>query len=117
MSTAAHTTATIPPSASATYRLRELEAATSTGVPWYIWTGVAAITSATIGGSWDVAWHRSIGRDTFWTPAHLMIYLCGVLAGIVGLWLVARTDPGTATPNCGLLRSASSACAHPWACF
>ncbi len=60
------------------------------GVPWYIWTGVAAITSATIGGSWDVAWHRSIGRDTFWTPAHMMIYLCGVLAGIIGLFLIAQ---------------------------
>src|SRR5205823_6406145 len=56
--------------------------------------GVAAITSATIGGSWDVAWHRSIGRDSFWTPAHMMIYLCGVLAGIVGLWLVAQTTFG-----------------------
>ena len=60
-------------------------------MPWYIWTGVAAVTSATIGGSWDVAWHRSIGRDSFWTPAHMMIYLCGVLAGIVGLWLIAQT--------------------------
>src|SRR2546422_9886753 len=23
------------------------------------------------------SWHRSIGRDTFWTPAHLAIYLAG----------------------------------------
>ena len=66
-------------------------AAATAHVPWYIWTGVAAVTSATIGGSWDVAWHRSIGRDSFWTPAHMMIYLCGVLAGIVGLWLVSQT--------------------------
>lgn len=58
------------------------------GVPWYIWTGVAGITSAFIGGEWDVSWHRSIGRDSFWTPAHLMIQLCGVLAAVVGLWLV-----------------------------
>jgi hypothetical protein len=41
-----------------------------------------------MGAAWDVAWHRSIGRDSFWTPAHLMIQLCGVLAAIVGLWLV-----------------------------
>jgi hypothetical protein len=58
------------------------------GVPWYIWTGVAGITSATVGAAWDVAWHRSIGRDSFWTPAHLMIQLCGILAAVVGLWLV-----------------------------
>lgn len=63
-------------------------------VPWYLWTGVAAVTSASIGGSWDVAWHRSIGRDTFWTPAHMMIYLCGVLAGLVGMVLVTRATMG-----------------------
>src|SRR5215472_5655800 len=58
-------------------------------VPWYLWVGAIAVTSASIGGAWDVAWHRSIGRDTFWTPAHMAIYACGVLAGIVGLWLTA----------------------------
>ncbi len=42
-------------------------------VPWYIWFGALAVTSSSIGGAWDVAWHRSIGRDTFWTPAHLAI--------------------------------------------
>ena len=101
MATASPTTVTEPQSASSLYRMRSMEAAEAAeaasatrGVPWYIWTGVAAITSATIGGSWDVAWHRSIGRDSFWTPAHIMIYMCGVLAGIVGLWLVARTTLG-----------------------
>jgi hypothetical protein len=59
-------------------------------VPWYIWTGVIAVTSASIGGAWDVAWHRSIGRDTFWTPAHLLIQACAVLAAIVGVWLVTQ---------------------------
>ncbi|HZL28967.1 MAG TPA: hypothetical protein VFC39_20745 [Acidobacteriaceae bacterium] len=59
-------------------------------VPWYIWTGVVAVTSASIGGAWDVSWHRSIGRDTFWTPAHLAIQACAVLAAIVCIWLVAQ---------------------------
>jgi hypothetical protein len=63
-------------------------------VPWYLWVGVVAVTSASIGGSWDVSWHRSIGRDTFWTPAHMAIYLCGVLAGIVGMVLVTRATFG-----------------------
>ena len=48
-------------------------------VPWYVWCGVAAVTSASIGGVWDVSWHRSIGRDSFWTAAHMAIYACGVL--------------------------------------
>src|ERR1700759_2248648 len=51
-------------------------------VPWYLWCAVLAVTSVTIGLHWDISWHRSIGRDTFWTPAHMAIYLCGVLACI-----------------------------------
>jgi hypothetical protein len=69
------------------------------GVPWYIWTGVVGITSATIGAAWDVAWHRSIGRDTFWTPAHLMIQLCGVLAAVVGLWLTYQSTFNKNSPT------------------
>jgi hypothetical protein len=52
-------------------------------VPWYLWFGALAVTSANIGGAWDVSWHRSIGRDTFWTPAHLAIQACGVMAAII----------------------------------
>jgi hypothetical protein len=59
-------------------------------IPWYIWVGALAITSSSIGGAWDVSWHRSIGRDTFWTPAHMAIYACGVLAGIICAWLIAE---------------------------
>jgi hypothetical protein len=63
-------------------------------IPWYIWIGVVAITSSSIGGAWDVSWHRSIGRDTFWTPAHMAIYACGLLAGIICVWLVAKCTFG-----------------------
>lgn len=67
---------------------------TGTATPWYIWAGVFGVTSATIGGAWDVSWHRTIGRDSFWTPAHLMIQACGVVAAIVGLYLVVRCTLG-----------------------
>ena len=70
------------------------QAQPATSVPWYIWAGALAVTSASIGGQWDVAWHRSIGRDTFWTPAHMAIYACGVIAGIVGMYLVLATTLG-----------------------
>ncbi len=66
-------------------------AARPAGVPWYVLVGVLALTSANIGGAWDVSWHRSIGRDTFWTPAHLAIYACGVLAGILCAYLILHT--------------------------
>jgi hypothetical protein len=61
------------------------------GIPWYLWCVALAVTSVTIGAHWDVSWHRSIGRDTFWTPAHMAIYLCGVLAGICCGYLILNT--------------------------
>src|SRR5579883_1594506 len=67
------------------------DTATTAAIPWYLWCCVLAVTSALIGGYWDVSWHRSIGRDTFWTPAHLAIYLCGVLAGISCGYLILYT--------------------------
>ena len=63
-------------------------------VPWYVWCSVIAVTSAMIGGQWDISWHRSIGRDTFWTPAHMAIYLCGVLAGLSCGYLILATTFG-----------------------
>ena len=59
--------------------------------PWYVAAALVAATSAKVGVIWDISWHRSIGRDTFWTPAHMAIYLGGVLAGLACGWLVLRT--------------------------
>ena len=63
-------------------------------VPWYIWAAAAAVTSAMIGVHWDISWHRSIGRDAFLTPAHIAIYLCGVLAAIACGYLILATTFG-----------------------
>lgn len=60
--------------------------------PWYVWIGALAVTSASIGGSWDISWHRSIGRDNFWTPAHMAIYACGVLAAVICGYLILVTS-------------------------
>jgi hypothetical protein len=65
-----------------------------TAVPWYIWFGVVAVTSSAIGGAWDVSWHRSIGRDSFLTPAHLAIYACGVIAAVICGYLIFATTFG-----------------------
>ncbi len=62
-----------------------------TRIPWYLWCAALAVTSVTIGAHWDVSWHRSIGRDSFWTPAHMAIYACGVLAGICCGYLILTT--------------------------
>jgi hypothetical protein len=48
-------------------------------------------TCIAVGILWDISWHRTIGRDTFWTPAHMAIYLGGMLGGFTCGWLVIRT--------------------------
>ena len=50
----------------------------------------AALTSIAVGITWDISWHETIGRDTFWTPAHMAIYFGGVLAGCVAGWLAVK---------------------------
>src|SRR5579863_3656823 len=60
-------------------------------IPWHLWCCVVAMFSGAFGGVWDISWHESIGRDSFWTPAHMMIYLCGVLAGIACGYLILST--------------------------
>ncbi len=66
-----------------------------TCVPWYVWCSVAAVVSVMTGGYWDISWHMTIGRDTFWTPAHMMIYFSGVLAGVsCGYLILTSTFSG-----------------------
>ena len=64
------------------------------GIPWYLWCAALAVTSAFIGGYWDISWHRSIGRDTFWSAPHMAIYACGILAGISSGYLILTTTFG-----------------------
>jgi hypothetical protein len=59
--------------------------------PRYLGSLLLGSTSIVVGLLWDISWHMSIGRDTFWTPAHMAIYLGGVLAGLSGGWLALRT--------------------------
>jgi hypothetical protein len=63
----------------------------SAAIPWYIWACVLAVTSASFGGVWDISWHESIGRDTFWTAPHLLIHFGGILAGLSAAWLIFTT--------------------------
>jgi hypothetical protein len=62
--------------------------------PWYVWTAVLAVFSGVLGAHWDISWHRSIGRDTFWSPPHIAIYMMGVLAGITFGYLILKTTFG-----------------------
>src|SRR5689334_6844561 len=59
-------------------------------LPWHVPAMLVGSTSIVVGILWDISWHETIGRDTFWTPAHMAIYLGGVLAGSVGGWLAIK---------------------------
>ena len=72
-------------------RMAERAAVRAPAVPWYIWSSIVAVMSGAFGGTWDISWHESIGRDTFWTAAHVMIYLCGVLGGLTAGYLILST--------------------------
>jgi hypothetical protein len=62
--------------------------------PWYVWCGVVGVTSVVFGLYWDVSWHMTIGRDTFWTPAHLAIQFGGILVAAVSAYLIFSTTFG-----------------------
>ena len=64
------------------------------GIPWYIWASAVAVTATSVGLYWDISWHMSIGRDTFWTPAHLGIHLGAIVAGFSSVFLILSTTFG-----------------------
>jgi hypothetical protein len=66
-------------------------------LPWPLAAAVAGTTSIGLGLLWDISWHATIGRDSFWTPAHLAVYLGGILCGASAGWVaLATTFAGTA---------------------
>jgi hypothetical protein len=67
---------------------------TQTAAPtrlWHAYTLVFAATCVMVGVYWDISWHMSIGRDTFWTPAHLLIQAGGLTAGISSGYVALKT--------------------------
>ncbi|HMA24608.1 MAG TPA: hypothetical protein VKP00_11450 [Gemmatimonadaceae bacterium] len=58
---------------------------------WHAYTSVFAAVCVMVGVYWDISWHMSIGRDTFWTPAHLLIQAGGLTAGISSGYVALRT--------------------------
>jgi hypothetical protein len=60
-------------------------------LPWFVWTSLVSVTCIVAGSYWDISWHMSIGRDSFWTPAHLAIQAGGIIAGVAGSILIFPT--------------------------
>lgn len=54
------------------------------------WT-VFAMAGLPFGMLWDISWHISIGRDTFWAPAHIMIQIGGIVPALLFFWQAWQT--------------------------
>src|SRR6185503_16978476 len=84
---------------------REGAPALALRLPWFLTAVLASAAAVVVGLIWDIVWHRSIGRDTFWSPPHMAIYLGGVVAGLCSAWIIVRTSfAGSAEERAGGVR-------------
>ncbi len=58
---------------------------------WPLYAVLGASLGIVVGLIWDISWHRSIGRDTFWSPPHFLEQLSALIAGSSCGWLVLNT--------------------------
>jgi hypothetical protein len=58
---------------------------------WPLLAVVAAAAGIVTGLIWDISWHRSIGRDTLFSPPHVLEYISAVVAGVTCGYVVLRT--------------------------
>ena len=62
--------------------------------PDRVWHAVAVVFAAIcvmVGVYWDISWHMTVGRDTFWTPAHLLIQAGGLIAGLTSGFVALKS--------------------------
>lgn len=72
--------ATATPDARGEYRFRQIAA-------WVLWY---FLFQGVLGLGWDVRWHITFGRDSFWSPPHLLMYSGVALAGFLCIGVVLR---------------------------
>ncbi len=63
-------------------------------IPWLVWANVVASVCIATGLYWDISWHETIGRDSFWTPAHLLIQFGALLGAFGSAWVIMSTTFG-----------------------
>jgi hypothetical protein len=52
-------------------------------LPGLVYLAIAGLACLPIGLLWDISHHSTIGRDTFWTPAHILIQLGGIVPALL----------------------------------
>lgn len=74
---------TIPsPISSPTAPAPSRAAAVRTSIPLSIYAVSLASLLTIVGILWDISWHRTIGRDKFLSPPHILVYLGAIFAGL-----------------------------------
>ena len=58
---------------------------------WFIGTIVASAAGIAVGLLWDISWHMTVGRDTIWTPPHVLEYVSAICAGLACGYIVLHT--------------------------
>ena len=80
-------TATLARSDSLAQPLAARSVATAT---WFIGVILASAAGIANGLLWDISWHMTVGRDSFWTTPHLVEYVSGLAAGLSCGYVVLR---------------------------
>jgi hypothetical protein len=84
---------------------RSRSAISVTRIPLYVYAVSLASLLTAIGILWDISWHRSIGRDKFLSPPHILIYLGAIFGGLFsGIQVLWNTFKGPAELRSSLVR-------------
>ncbi len=74
-------------------------------LPLYLYAVTAASLFTIIGVLWDISWHKSIGRDKFLTPPHILIYLGAIFAGLFsGIQVLWTSFQRTGSPKTSFVK-------------
>jgi len=60
-------------------------------LPRSVYAAVAGLACLPVGLLWDISHHSTIGRDTFWTPAHILIQLGGIVPALLFAAIALKT--------------------------
>src|SRR5215467_7201385 len=72
-------------------RVSERAASRAVSIPWLSLAGLIASAAISSGIDWDISWHETIGRDTFWTPAHLLTQFGAIVGGLASAFVIFKT--------------------------
>ena len=59
-------------------------------VPFYYYIILLATTAIAVGIQWDISWHSTIGRDKLLSPPHLVVYVGGIICGLICSYVVFK---------------------------